>query len=117
MRMNELYNNTLYRAVKANFAVERPWLGSDGAFEESKDAAKAVYFGLLRDRQGERAMINEAHELNVEDEDLQRFLDIYSRISNVKQEIRKGSVIRYVDRYKIKVELIKNYFKHARIPF
>lgn len=117
MRMNELYNNTLYRAVKANFAVERPWLGSDGAFEESKDAAKAVYFGLLRDRQGEKAMINEAYELNVDDEDLKRFLELYSKISKVKQEIRKGSVTKHVHRYKIKIELIKNYFKHARIPF
>lgn len=115
--MNEQYNNTLYRAVRANFAVGRPWLGSDGAFEESKDAAKAVYFGLLKERRGESAMLNEAYELNVEEKDLNRFLDIYGKISDVKQEIRKGSVVKYVDRYKIKVELIKNYFKHARIPF
>lgn len=117
MRTNEKFNVTLYSAIKSNFAIERPWLGCNSDIEESVDAAKAVYFGLIRDVNGTKALLDESLRLGVEPTTVHNFLVLYEKLQGFRQHIQKGSTEGWSNRYQIKVQLIKNYFKYVGVQF
>jgi hypothetical protein len=112
MTREQIWVATLQKAIRANFCIKYgKSLKASPEFEDSKDVAAAMYYGLITEQFGEDYAKNLAFlsgEYEYDD-----MIKEYNKMLNKKEESPSGGKKKWY-RYQNKRQLVLNYFKYGK---
>lgn len=112
MTREQIWVATLQKAIRANFCIKYgKSLSASPEFEESKDFAVFMYYGLITEKFGEdyaKSLAFLSGEYEYDD-----IIKGYRKMLSFKEENPKGGKKKWA-RYENKRQLVLNYFKHGK---
>ena len=114
MTEEQIWVETLQKAINANFALVSTGtpMAAESRYENNYHSPRAMFYGIMTEKFGEEFARNFA--LNSKYNDYDKMIFNYDNLLLSKEKSPKKGSRDTWNRYKVKKQLILNYFKHGK---